>query len=63
MARKPIKDRGEIRSILTVSIEEKWLINQDKDELRGVAYTAIVNYILNKRKEKSEGFIKNQKTK
>lgn len=54
MARPKIKDRGKIRTILTIGIEEEWLLNQDKDELRGVAYTAIINYILEKRKPKTE---------
>jgi len=49
--KKPIKDRGEIKDILTISIEEKYLTNQDKEQLRTVAYSAIV------------GFINNQKTK
>jgi len=50
MARPKIKDRGEIKDILTISIERKYLTNQDKEQLRTVAYSAIV------------GFINNQKT-
>lgn len=51
MARPKIKDRGEVKDILTISIERKYLTNQDKEQLRTVAYSAIV------------GFINNQKTK
>lgn len=45
MARPKMKDRTMIKSILTISIEEKYLINQDKDLLREIAYKAIVNYL------------------
>lgn len=45
MARPKIKDRGEIKDILTISIERKYLTNQDKEKLRNVAYTAIVNNV------------------
>ncbi len=49
MARPKIKDRGEIKSILTISIEEKYLTNQDKEQLRTVAYSAIVRFINNQK--------------
>lgn len=49
MARPKIKDRGEIKDILTISIERKYLINQDKEELRTVAYSAIVEFINNQK--------------
>lgn len=45
MARPKIKDRGQIKSILTISIEEKYLANQDKDKLREVAYNAITKHV------------------
>jgi len=51
MGRKKIVDRGEIKKSFTLVVEEKYLINQDKEQLRTVAYSAIV------------GFINNQKTK
>lgn len=50
MSRPKIKDRGEVKSILTISIEEKYLTNQDKEQLRAVAYSAIVNHVNQKTK-------------
>lgn len=52
MARPKIKDRGEIKDILTISIERKYLTNQDKDQLRTIAYSAIVGFINNNQKTK-----------
>jgi hypothetical protein len=49
MARPKIKDRGEIKDILTISIERKYLTNQDKEQLRTVAYSAIVYFINNQK--------------
>jgi len=49
MARPKIKDRTMIKSILTISIEEKYLTGQNKDELRDVAYKSIVEHVSNKK--------------
>lgn len=45
MGRKKIIDRGEIKKSFTLVVEDKYLINQNKDELRAVAYSAIVNHV------------------
>lgn len=51
MARPKIKDRGEVKDILTISIERKYLINQDKEQLRMVSYSAIIEFINKKKTE------------
>jgi len=35
--------QGEKKGILTIYIEEKYLLNQDKEALRKTAYDAIIN--------------------
>lgn len=36
---------GEKKGILTIYIEEKYLIGQNKDELREIAYKIIVEHV------------------
>ena len=59
MARPKIKDRGEIKRMLTISVEEKYLENRDIDEIKKLAYNSIVGEYL----FPSPKFINNQKTK
>ena len=45
MARPKIKDRGEVKKILRISIADKYLKDQDEEKLKEVATSAIVNHV------------------
>lgn len=42
MARPKIKDRGEIKKMVTISIESKYLEGKDIEEVKKTAYNSIV---------------------
>lgn len=45
MGRKKIEDRGEIKKTFGLTIESKWIENQDHDKLRFVACEAIRKHV------------------
>lgn len=42
---------GEKKGILTIYIEEKYLNNQNKEQLREIAYKAILTHLSNENKK------------
>lgn len=46
--RKKIPE-SEKKGILTIMIENKFLTNQNKDELREIAYNAIISHVTNEK--------------
>lgn len=56
MGRKKLVDRDEIKVSFTITIEQKWINNQDHEELRRVACDSISKYV-------EQHSINNQKTK
>lgn len=53
MGRKKIEDRGEIKKTFGLTIEYKWIDNQDHDKLRHVACEAIKKYVESEKQSKT----------
>lgn len=50
MPAKKIQDRGEVKKTFSLTIESKFLENQDHDKLRFVACEAIRKYVESQKK-------------